>query len=315
MAKTRKKATEEARPIDRKIYFYRANVGDDEAGRPLPFDPTAVLRHIDGLPFSVEGRYYLAADTSETVCLVNRIAAPQRITLASVRRSGLPQREEGGRFSPLGIPPTSGIVEPIHIVFFPDNIVGCEFNYHGPRIGRLRAYLAAKGGEHCPNITFSALLRQNAVDDLNRLRALKSFELKIHSSFAEQVSRADESLGSAFKSAREAGGAEIVHIVLRPEKRTRAAKLADGLISSARKLVKLPGIRDQATKFAVSGLDEETGLRCEIDLLSDQLIAKKKVMPSDPKTRAVAPESAFAAIEEAYDELRDQLVKVRGVSS
>jgi len=315
MARVRKKSADEARTIDRKIYFYRANVGNGDDGRPFPFDPTAVLKHIDGLPFSEEGRYFVAADTSETVCLIRRNSPPHRITLASVRRSGLPQREERGQFSPLGIPPTSGIVEPIHIVFFPRNIVGCEFNYHGPRIGRLRAYLAAKGGDYCRNLTFEALLRQNAAEDLKRLRALKSFELKIRSSFAEQVARADESLGTAFKAARDAGGAEIVQIVLRPEKRSQAAKLGDGLLESVKKLARLPGIRDQATKFAVSGVDEETGQRFEIDLLSDQLIAKKKMLPSDPTTRAVDPNSAFAAIEEAYDELRDELERAPGVAT
>ena len=314
MANRRKKKEDVIRTINRKIYFYRASIGDGEDGRPLVFDPTAVLGHIDTLPFDADGRYHIAPDTSETVCLVNRNSPPQRITLGSVRRSGLPQREEGGQFSPLGIPPTSGIVEPIHVVFFPDNIVGCEFNYHGPRIGRLRSYLVAKGGNCCPDITFAALLRQDAVNELMRLNVLKTFELKIHSSFAEQVSQADESLGSAFKSARDAGGAEIVHIVLRPERRTRAAKLADRLLGSVRNLVDLPGIRDQATKFVVAGLDEETGQRCEIDLLSDQLIAKKKMMPSDPKSRAVDPESAFSAIEEAYQELHEQLSAVPGVS-
>jgi len=314
--KRQKKKKEDAvRTINRKIYFYRANVGDGEDGRPFAFDPTPALAHIDSLPFDIEGRYYIAQDTSETVCIVKRNASPHRIILGSVRRSGLPQREEAGQFSPLGIPPTAGIVEPIHVVFFPDNIVGCEFNYHGPRIGRLRAYLATKGGDHCPNITFAALLRQDAANDLMRLNALKFFELKIHASFAEHVAQADDSLGSAFKSARDAGGAEIIHLVLRPEGRSRAARLADGLIQSARNLVNLPGIRDQAARFVVAGLDEETGERREIDLLSDQLIAKKKMMPSDPTSRAVAHESAFRAIEEAYDELREQLVTVPGVSS
>ena len=41
-------------------------------------------------------------------------------------------------------------------------------------------------------------------------------------------------------------------------------------------------------------------------LLRDQLIAKKMLFPGDPATRAVYPESAFRAIEEAYEELRDQ---------
>ncbi len=43
--------------VERKIYFYRADGGTDDGGRPLPFNPTAGLRHINGLPFTAAGRW------------------------------------------------------------------------------------------------------------------------------------------------------------------------------------------------------------------------------------------------------------------
>lgn len=314
LRKVQSKAKPEVLTTDRKIYFYRLNAGDNEDGSPIQFDLTPVLDIIDHLPFEPQERYHVGSDGTETLCIVDRNSSPHRIRLGNVRRSDFPHEEEKGVFSPLSIAAGKGLVEPIHVVFFPDNIVGCEFNFYGPRIGKLRTYLVTKGGDRCRTVTFAALLRQDVADDLNRLRTLRTFQLKIHSSYAEVVEKADERLGSAFREAREAGGAEIVEISLKPATRSKAAKLAAELLDSVRRITKLPDIRDQAKTFTVAGEEEGTGRQFVIDLLSDQLIAKKKILKSDPKSRAVNSESAYQAIEEAYAELRDELIKVPGLS-
>jgi hypothetical protein len=300
--------------VDRKIYFYRVQVNSNPDGSPVAFDPGAAFTLIDNLPFDPPERYHVGSDGTETICVVDRNTLPYRIRLGNVRRSDFPHVEEHGIFSPLNIAAGKGLVEPIHVIFFADNIVGCEFNFHGPRIGKLKTYLATKGGESCRNIVFTALLRQNVAADLSRLRSLRTFQLKIHASYAEIVEQADERLGSAFRQAREAGEAELVEIVLKPEKRSRAAQLASGFMDSVKRLTGLPGLREQAKTFTVAGEEEGTGKQRVIDLLSDQLIAKKAILKADPKSRAVKSDSAFEAIEEAYAELRDQLVRVPGVS-
>lgn len=313
-SRARKKSDDGVRPVTRKIYFYRAELGVGNDGKPIPFDPTPALTHIGGLAYEHGGNYLLTPEGAETLCVIERNITPHRIKLANVRRTGLPQQEEAGKLSPLGIPPTSGIVEPIHVVFFPNNIVGCEFNFYGPRVARLKAYLVAKGGGHCSNIELTALLREDAVDDLNRMKSLRSLTLKIHASYAETIEKADASLGAAFKAAREAGEAGVVTLVLGPEKRSKMAKIADDVVEKVRRIMRLPDIREQAKDFKVTGIDEETGNQREVDLLSDQFIAKKTVLQTDKRTRAVDSASAFMAIEEAYEELYEQLIKAPGVS-
>lgn len=287
-------------------------VGAD--GSPNQFDPTPALTHIGGLAYENGGNYLVTPEGAETLCVIERNISPHRIMLANVRRTGLPQQEEAGKFSPLGIPSTSGIVEPIHVVFFPQNIVGCEFNFYGPRVARLKAYLAARGGGHCSNIEFTALLRENAVDDLNRMKSLRSLTLRIYGSYAETIEKADESLGAAFKAARDVGEAGVVTLVLGPLKRSKKDKIADALIEKARQIMKLPDIREQAKEFKLTGIDEGTGNQLDVDLLSDQFIAKKTVLQTDARTRAVDSTSAYRAIEEAYLELYDQLIRAPGVS-
>ncbi|WZP00959.1 hypothetical protein EP7_002621 [Isosphaeraceae bacterium EP7] len=300
--------------VERKIYFYRAILGKNEDLSPIAFDPSPVLEIVDRLTFDPPQRYQISIDGTETLCIVDRNTYPHRIRLCNVRRSDFPHEEERGVFAPLSIAAGKGLVEPVHVVFFADNIVGCEFNFYGPRIGKLRTYLATKGGEFCREITFAALLRKNASMDLNRLSSLRTFQLKIHSSFAESVKKADERLGSAFVQVREVGEAETIEICLKPATRSVLQKLSSSLLESARKLTRMPDIREQAKIFKVAGEDEETGKQFVIDLLSDQLIAKKKILKSDPKSRAVDSESAYQAIEEAYSELRGELVKMSGLS-
>lgn len=52
----------------------------------------------------------------------------------------------------------------------------------------------------------------------------------------------------------------------------------------------------------------------EIDLLSDELVVKKQVVKQDARFRSVDKNSAYRAIEEAYQELKEQLETAAGVS-
>ena len=152
-----------ARPtVTRKIYFFRADAGSDDGGQPIPYDPTPALQRIQGLPFTqgADGNCWDGADESVTCCWVDSTEAPQRLRLGNVRRRYLPRVEEGGVLSDLQIPPSSGIAEEIHVVFFPNNIVGSEFNFYGPRISRLRRYLAAKTANVAVVPYFEPLLRR-----------------------------------------------------------------------------------------------------------------------------------------------------------
>jgi len=48
-------------------------------------------------------------------------------------------------------------------------------------------------------------------------------------------------------------------------------------------------------------------------LLNDKLIAKRHVVRLDERTRALDPDSAYAAIEDSYFELREHLEAAAGV--
>lgn len=297
--------------VERKIYFYRANVGADEGGRPLPFNPTSALQQIDALPFSPTGRY-LDEGESRICCWVDRAAPHQHFRLGQIRRSGLPLLELQGKLSDLVIPIDSGLAETIHIVVFGNNIVGTDFNFHGPRISSLSRYFRKKGNGLFQELMFEPLLRQDVAAELDQLRDIRLFHLKIRAAYAASVAEADRDLGAAFEAAARAGNAEELEIVLRPRKHSRNP-LADRMLRVAQDLIRRPDLRTEASKFLVKGINTNTDAIDAIDILSDQLIAREEIMRQTPRGRALDHVSAYEAVERAYGRFEDQLVLAAGV--
>jgi hypothetical protein len=293
--------------VERKIYFYRADAGSDAAGSRLQFNPTPVLRHLERLPFANDGRYWDTGDRHDTCCWIDSVIPRGRVRFGNVRRSGLPQVERRGEIESLEIPVAAGLLEKVHVVFFPNQIVGSEFNFYGPRLPRLGRYFAAKASDVCPPVTFEPLLRQDVIEELDRLGDIRLLHLKIHASYASVIAQADQDLGSAFEAAARAGGAEELEIILRPRSHSRQP-LANRLLRTVKRLARYQDLRQETSRFIVKGFDEEAAQIDTVDILKDHLIARKRIILEDERTRALNSESAYAAIEQAYNELRDELL-------
>ncbi|MDD2468055.1 MAG: hypothetical protein PHI97_29100 [Desulfobulbus sp.] len=293
--------------LERKIYFYRANIGKNENGEPLPFDPNQALTTINQLPFTDTNGRYLEGLDGEVLCgWVDDNNPLPRMRFGLIRRSGLPQIEHYGNLTDLNIATDAGLVEPVHVVFFPDNIVGVDFNFHGPRLSRLGYYLNIKGGKQNFNGTFDPLLRNDVVSQLDRLGDIRLFDLKIRSSYAAQVKQADEDLGAAFESALRVGDADDLEIIIRPAKMGRTSMM-ERLINIAKSLSGAGLFRSETSKFTIKGRCEDTSKVESIDLLHDQLIKKKLIIRMDERSRALDMNSAYNAISIAYEELGDEL--------
>jgi hypothetical protein len=300
--------------VERTIHFYRADAGQDDAGRPIQFDFAPLLQHIHAMPFSDtdKGRYLTESGDDLACCWVDHVGFPHQLRFATIRRSALPQLEERGRLSLLEIPATSGIAEQVHIVVFRKMIVGAEFNFYGPRPSRLGDYLMAKGGKLCPGLSLEPLLRRDVTAQLNRLTNLRLMRLKIRSSYATTIQQIDQGLGGAFAGAARAGEADEVELILKREGRSRQS-LASNLLETVKRLAGRRDIRSEALGFQVKGVDRETGRVCVIDVLSDVLISKRQILRQGERTRALDRADAYRAIEDAYTELKGELVEAAGV--
>ncbi len=201
--------------INRKIYFYKIHAGRNLAGEPIEYNVKSVLEAINGLSFQTDARYLKDEDGFEICCLIDELSSPQKVRFCKIRRGDFPQTEHRGNLADLEIPEEYGLAECVHAIFFPENIVGLEYNYEGPRTTRISDYLYAKAKNVCAQIpVFEQLLQQDAIKKLEHMRTVRRFRLKVRDSLFSAVKQADESLANAFQAARALGQANEIELIL-----------------------------------------------------------------------------------------------------
>jgi hypothetical protein len=294
----------------RSIYFYRADTGTDVSGAPRPLDISAELKAVHDRPFAgtaASGRYVNVL--GDDLCVFvdsNPAQLPQRVRLARIRRSDVPQSELGGQLTPVALPEGAGLYEATHMVFFEDDIVGVEFNFYGPRPTRFEPYLRQLLGDVATPFFLEPLLRRDAESKLRAQTGLRLLQMKIRPSLIEAVRQADTRLGAALDAQLTAGQPDMLGLYLQAEPRDRSARLAPGLLQVVRSLAGRSDIRDQAEQFLVKGVGQD-GRVNPIDVLSDGLISRRNVQAIPGTSRQVLHEVMYAEIEAAYGEMFDDL--------
>ena len=300
--------------LERRIHFFRSSVGKDAAGASIPFVADDPLSEINKLPFSDSGgRYLIDAEGNALCAWVDGLKPHPRIRFSQVRRVGLPQIDAGGRLSDLNLNASEGLVEPVHIVFFGHGLVGAEFNFYGPRPSRLGYYLNKVASmKILPS--FDPLLRSDVAAQLERLNDIRLFTLKVHASYASVLKQADADLGAAFDAAAKLGSPEEVEVALRARKQGAPA-LLERLKGTARKLLDRTDLRTEASQFVVKGLMRDSGRVEPLDLLRDQLIAHKRIVRVNQRSRALDRDAAYSAIVEAFEELSGELAEAAFIAA
>lgn len=307
MARTRSSATKPPASVGRNIHFFRADAGLAASGKPVALNIEPVLEQVNQLTFEEDERYVAQDDDGNVLsCSVDSTLGRPRLQLATVRRTGLPLVEAAGARTALTLAANQGLFEGTHIVFFPNNVVGVEFNFFGPRPSRVPWYLSRATKGKSPTFTLDPLLRQDVVEQLNRLNQVRVLSLAIRPSYATTVAEADRDLASAFQAAERAGRSQLVHLRLGPEPHGRNW-LAQRVLQTARQLAGRSDLRENAQEFTVKGLNGRTSSIEVVDVLRDQLIARKQIVKLEGRSRALDDEAAYRAIEEAYAELRQDL--------
>jgi hypothetical protein len=294
--------------IEREIYFFKVDAGSDASGRPKSFDPIPTLSHIDKLPFAMNGRYWQDDNDKVMACWVDSKQMPCKIRLGTIRRSDFPQVEQQGEISALEIEEGSGLLEQTHIVFLGNDIAGCDFNFHGPRITRLSYYLADKAvGIAPPILNFHPILRPDVYKQLQEFKSLKMFTIKLQAPLSEAMRNIDESVWQMVETAQKLGDADFVELVLTASNRSHGL-LSDRVLEFVRNLVKYPDLRYEVKKLLIKGYNVKKQDTALLDLLSDKLLVKKEILRADRRSRALSSTSAYKAIIAAFEEYKEQLI-------
>jgi hypothetical protein len=303
----RKKSTPARQDVvERRIHFYRVRTQNGQDGKPAIVDPTATLQAINALPFTSDGRYLPDKLGDVLVCWPESLKSPQRLIFGKSRRYNLPQEELGGKRKALRIDPASGLSEVCHIIWFPDNYLGAEFNFYGPRISRLHTYLTLKAKPPYSAEGFELLIKKDALEELNRLDELRVFSTRVHRSYTDLFAQANKSLSDALTAQMDAIDADEIELTLKVARKTRHP-LAASLFRGLRRLARRADLHEKVDKLWVKGPSQISGKLEEVDLLKDELVVTKSILRLDPRGRSVQAESAFAEIEAAYQEVKGLL--------
>lgn len=293
--------------IKRSIRFYRFYAGLDDAGKPLPFDMLPILKKIDKTALTDK---YLQEDDRRILCFVEEdLSKPYRARLGSIRTTDLPLVEQRGKLSALDIPPSAGLFDAIHLVFFEDNVVGFDFNNFGPRINKFLDYLQEVTPRLCPNLlALEPLVNPKIIDQLQHIRQIKLFDLKVHSSYLAQISRIDDSLGAALYAAQTLGNPEIIEVKLQVGGRS-TNNLNKSLLGIVKKLIRRSDSDQELSKLMIRGFDDALQQNIELDLLSDKIVAKENIVRIEARSRELDSASAYQAIIRAYTD-RKELIQL-----
>jgi len=293
--------------IDRKIYFYKMEIKKD--GRTV--QPEPIFSAINQMPFNEDGRYFQLNDGNMWSMYVDSTNLPLKARIGTIRKKGLPMMERRGQTSPLTIPPDAGLYEPMHFMIFQNNVVGFEYNFYGPRPGSLKFYLPKKVPNLVDEVELVPLIRRDVHDLLSRIGEVKAFRLKIHRDMGKLLRDLDDNLPDAIEAAKHASDAEYIEIVFRARKYSRhginipfLSRLADWLSRSE--------VRAAVDTLKIRARDEITQSVEEFDLLQEYLLSVKQVVKQDDIHRSVNTNAMYAAINEAYTELRVEINRIIG---
>ena len=298
-------------PIGRKIYFYQVDVGIDESGARIPFNATEILDFVATLNWTDGiGSRYLDEGNGNVIALFDAPPSDSGISMALGRtqRTALPQVETGGSMTPLTLADTAGLAELSHIVAYDHNVIAVEFNHKAPRITRLPTYLKDRSQGSLGDFKLFKLLRNDAIEQLNRLSSIKSMQLKVIQTMYSDPDGDSDSFEDEFDDLIKS-----FQYIENMDFRIRLSK-TQTLIDRMRALVRKIGSNERTEVLRVTGEDLTGDRLLTVNLIDEQFIFEEQMMPIDNRFKVIRPESAIRTIDSAYSRHRVELIAAKGLA-
>jgi len=291
--------------IEKKIYFYKVLFKNNDQF----VDPQTIFSYINSLPFDESGRYLKLNGGNIRSMFIDSTTMPLKIRIGTIRKTGLPHLETRGQTSPLKIPDDSGLYEPMHFMIFPNNIVGFESNFYGPRPASLKAYVPKKANNMVDKIELLPLMRQDITELLSRIGEIRMLRLKVNKDMGKYLKDLDDNLPDAFSALMQTTDAENIEIVLRSKSYSKTGIFVT-FVERLPKWISKSEVREGVDKLIIRGRDEISGKIDEFDLLQQYLFSKKQVIKQDEIHKSIKMNAMYNAINDAYNESRPEINQI-----
>jgi hypothetical protein len=284
----------------RKIQFAKVNCGLDDSQKEIIFEIDKVFKN-----FPKENNRYQSIDAAVSLCsAIDKISSPQHFCFWNRRNSGLPQVEKLGKFKDVPLQDEEGLAEKTHVIFFPNNIIGYEYNHHGPRISRLDSYFHHISPGRVPRFSVQTLVHPDVMKRFDDAGDLFNFDIRVSRQYAEILKNDGDSLGKILFSTAQLGEFDSLSITGSVDKRK------GHIINGGFKRI-LKAIMSKAD----SGLDalKIKGENSQwLDVLKDQICFEVDVtLEQTAKSRSVNSTIMYKKINEAYSSSKEILEEAR----
>ena len=285
----------------RSIFFYEVRPTRPIKDAAWRLDVPALVNALDHLPD--ETRLRPSEDSYEFAEVVARGTNPT-VAFVRCRDLGLPMQAQQSTLEPFYIAADRKLAELTHAVFFPEHIIGAEYNHYGPRISSLAAYLSATVPQLLPDnerVTIASLVNASAMDVVRRAKSIKSIYLRAAPQLMQEIGQATNTDSRDFLGKMAAGyGVKQFGIDFRNRGGLDGRAIL-ALVNWA--LEQGPGLLSAAVVRV--GLEDGTSQSC--NLLQTRIGAKRDMELMGPTARSISHESAHDRIVEVFDALGDQI--------
>jgi hypothetical protein len=294
----------------RKIFFYRALCRDKDRNL-VAFDPVALMKCVDALPKTTEGRSLPIGPKTRLTASVFSVDPP-RLRFGKTQLKDLPYEEtESLEWKDLSLGTGSGTSDLIHVAFYPNGLVGHVYNHRGPHISRLSAFLELRCRSVISHtIDFQPLLRGDSLKQILSLEKIRSVTFTIEGGAADVLDNAKGSrpLLLAARDVSEIGrpytiGVTITRIQDQESVREVVADVAQNpQIAGAVRQVRVHG-----TNFYQDEQKRRRARREQVDLLSPDFIFEEPILTYGDNKLTLDDSAAFAAMDAIYETRRESL--------
>lgn len=291
--------------IYRKILFYK--VQDTDNILPDLFHQISNLQNNDiYIPYPDNNRklYVTVVDQSTSIKVkINYYRATDFPTVAKLNTHDNYE---------LRLQDDEGLCNSTHFIYYPESrILVAEYNFNGPKMSALKNYLVDKfHNTALPilSVDFFPIVNTAVLEELRRIPAIKSIQMKVSVSSLDQVGQFDRTLSDALQQASQFGGVEILSLNISAG-RNKQSFLG---LTSNRLREKFQEMINSGTNpaevfdlFKVRGKNTDEGIET-IDILKDWMFGQVSFAQLG-KGREVISSNMFQKLEEVYQLKRHQI--------
>ena len=298
--------------VERTIYFYRSFVGVSDTGDYEPFDPTPAMDSIQAFVGTPDWYQDYDAENDDVLGLLpdGLYQGHPTARLCLIRRTAVPQLELGGTITDIpNLQQDQGVVEVTHLVFFPNNVIGSEYNHFGPRISRLPPYLREKVpapiNEDVKNLRLSVLTRGDTTAILDELTSMNTLEMAVLPSARALIRNRDQSLGAALDAIAGIGNADVVKLSYTASVNERGS-LLQRLAGPFKELLQDPEFVNGTSKLKLTAKHSARSRAEPFDLLKDVMTSRREFVRLTT-SKALDTQSAYQTIIDAHEDASPEI--------